>query len=206
MHAPDKFGDDLSPFRKTVAYVNKTHLPVSGFEEGVANDGYRFVFPLFESQGYIGSVELSFSAYVLADFLKSEFLDTRFIIARKSIIRQNPNYIPSDIDPDFVTDRRYLENSRLFPHDERFRSRLRQNPAAPFSLDETIDGNTYIETFLPIQNSITKSTDAYMVILSPAPPGGDRSDAKAGHPACERELRRDGAIARRRCRITPQTR
>ena len=61
MHRPEKFGDNLTGFRDTVAYVNREHLPIDGFEEGKIYNGYRFVFPITASdKTHLGSVEMSF--------------------------------------------------------------------------------------------------------------------------------------------------
>ncbi len=166
MHAPDRYGDDLSSFRKTVVYVNDTHQRISGFEEGIANDGYRFVFPLFGEDGYIGSVELSFSAYALADFIKSGFYDTRFIISKKAIVTPNSTYVPSLVDQRFVVDHHYRHNNDAIPEDPRIHSMLTQESQKPFSFAEKIAGHHYIETFIPVKNPVTQNTDAYMIILS----------------------------------------
>lgn len=166
MHKPEKFGDDLSNFRKTVVYVNETNHRISGFEEGVANDGYRFVFPLFNKNHYLGSVELSFSAYTLSGFLQGEFLDTRFIISKKALLSTANDYIVSAIDDRFVTDKNYQDHPAPFSQDNRIKSNLSQNPDRSFSLSETTGDKTYIVTFIPVKNPVTLETDAYMVIFS----------------------------------------
>jgi len=166
IHAPEKYGDDLSAFRHTVAYVNETHHKISGFEEGVAYDGYRFVFPLFADNFYLGSVELSFSAYALSDFLNREFLDTRFIIARKALLSSSDDYVTSSVDADFVIDRNHLDQTGVFASDNRFKTISSQNPDISFSLDKTIGTKSYTETFIPVQNPVTHTTDAYMVIYA----------------------------------------
>ncbi len=57
LHKPEKYGDDLSNFRKTVVEVAKTKMPVSGLEVGKAGVGIRSVYPMFNNGKYIGSVE-----------------------------------------------------------------------------------------------------------------------------------------------------
>lgn len=57
-HKPDKFGDDLSKFRKTVVKTNQTKQPVEGIEVGVAGPGLRVVYPVFYNGKHVGSVEL----------------------------------------------------------------------------------------------------------------------------------------------------
>ncbi len=57
LHKPNKFGDNLSKFRKTVVEVARTKMPVSGLEVGEAGLGLRLVYPVFYNSKYIGSVE-----------------------------------------------------------------------------------------------------------------------------------------------------
>ncbi|MBF0422552.1 MAG: hypothetical protein HQL73_06125 [Magnetococcales bacterium] len=58
VHQPDKFGDDLASFRQTVVVANQTQKPVVGLEVGRAGPGLRVVYPVFQGQRHIGSVEL----------------------------------------------------------------------------------------------------------------------------------------------------
>ncbi len=164
MHAPSRYGDNLSTFRHTVVYVNDTHMKISGFEEGIASNGYRFVFPLYEEEHYLGSVELSFSAFALSDFLKNEFIDTRFIIAKRALIKPDSDYVTSLIDSRFVTERSY--NSALPSPLSGYSIALDPHHAQKFSIPARKENSIYIETFLPVKNPVTDTTDAYMIILS----------------------------------------
>ncbi|MCA1980715.1 MAG: methyl-accepting chemotaxis protein [Calditerrivibrio sp.] len=56
-HKPEKFGDDLSKFRKTVVKTNDTKKPVEGIEVGVGGPGLRVVYPVFYNGKHVGSVE-----------------------------------------------------------------------------------------------------------------------------------------------------
>ncbi|KWT84036.1 cache domain-containing protein [Candidatus Magnetominusculus xianensis] len=56
VHKPEKYGDDLSSFRKTVTAVNTTKKPVSGLEAGREGLGLRIVYPVTEGGSHIGSV------------------------------------------------------------------------------------------------------------------------------------------------------
>jgi len=60
-HKPEKFGDDLSSFRKTVVETNKTLAPISGLEKGVAGLGIRGIMPVFNQGQHVGSVEFGLS-------------------------------------------------------------------------------------------------------------------------------------------------
>jgi len=61
LHKPEKFGDDLSSFRRTVVNVNETRKPVTGLEGGVAGLGVRGVVPVFNAGKHVGSVEFGMS-------------------------------------------------------------------------------------------------------------------------------------------------
>ena len=60
-HKPEKYGDDLSSFRKTVVEVNKAKQPVQGIEKGVAGLGIRGITPIFYKGSHLGSVEAGMS-------------------------------------------------------------------------------------------------------------------------------------------------
>ena len=57
-HRPEKFGDDLSGFRRTVLDANAEGAPVGGLERGRAGVGIRGVVPVRSDGEHIGSVEV----------------------------------------------------------------------------------------------------------------------------------------------------
>ncbi|MEE9492459.1 MAG: methyl-accepting chemotaxis protein [Gammaproteobacteria bacterium] len=61
IHKPEKYGDDLSSFRKTVVQVNQNRDTISGLEAGVAGIGIRGVVPVFQDNRHLGSVEFGLS-------------------------------------------------------------------------------------------------------------------------------------------------
>ena len=72
-HKPDKFGDDLKEFRESINDISKNHNYIEGFEEGRIINSYRFIFPLFYNNEYIGSVETSVSIYDLLKEIQNNF-------------------------------------------------------------------------------------------------------------------------------------
>ncbi len=58
IHKPEKFGDDLSAFRKTVVNVNQKQIVQAGIEVGKYGASIRVVYPLYYAEKHIGSVEL----------------------------------------------------------------------------------------------------------------------------------------------------
>jgi len=61
VHKPEKFGDDLSSFRKTVVATNGNKEVVQGLEKGVAGLGIRGISPVYNNGQHIGSVEFGMS-------------------------------------------------------------------------------------------------------------------------------------------------
>ncbi len=174
LHAPQLYGDDLSDFRATVVYVNTTHRPIGGFEEGISSNGFRFVFPLRQAGEYLGSVEISFDAYVLSDYLRNDHIDTRFIINKEALLhgkyaRSLPsNYQASKIDKDFVTIRDVEEKRIPLLPDIRFHRHYSDAKLMKksFAISQKIGEKRYVENFIPILNPVTHRLSAYLVIVS----------------------------------------
>ena len=61
VHKPEKFGDDLSGFRKTVLVTNNRQERVRGLERGVAGLGMRGISPISYQGEHQGSVEFGMS-------------------------------------------------------------------------------------------------------------------------------------------------
>lgn len=58
LHKIEKYGDDLSEFRKTVVEANRQKVQIVGIEVGVGDLGVRVVRPIFDTEGnHLGSVE-----------------------------------------------------------------------------------------------------------------------------------------------------
>ena len=86
VHQPEKFGDDLSSFRKTVVDFETTRMQRSlGLEGGVAGLGIRGIVPLNAADRHVGSVEfgLSFGQQFFEQFKKSRGVDIVFHLANK---------------------------------------------------------------------------------------------------------------------------
>jgi methyl-accepting chemotaxis protein len=68
LHQVDKYGDDLSKFRKTVVQANQDRKAVIGLEVGRGGPGTRAVYPVSYEGRFIGTVELGGSiAGILKD-------------------------------------------------------------------------------------------------------------------------------------------
>ena len=139
MHRPEKHGDSLKGIRESVDFVQKYHEPYFGFEEGRIYNGFRYVFPLFLDEEFLGSVEVSFDIYSIMDnyfnlfnVKRVNFLLSKDIIQEKVFASERSNYIKSPVDG-FYFDRLVIEklnkiNKKIVP-DEKSREKL-ENLAA----------------------------------------------------------------------------
>ncbi|MEW5728269.1 MAG: methyl-accepting chemotaxis protein [Pseudomonadota bacterium] len=88
-HMPNKFGDDLSSFRRTVVEANRDHKAVMGLENGVGGMGIRAVLPVSRDGLHIGTVEFGMNfGQALADGFKRQFGVDVTIAAAKSAVKQ----------------------------------------------------------------------------------------------------------------------
>ncbi len=83
LHKLEKFGDDLSSFRKTVIATNSEKKNVVGLEKGVAGLGIRGISPVFFEGRHIGSVEfgMSFGQPFFENFKKRHNVDISLYIS-----------------------------------------------------------------------------------------------------------------------------
>lgn len=89
MHKEDRFGDDLSKIRYSLAYVNEYKTRLSGFEEGRTSHAFRVVYPLFLRGEYIGAMEILFSSTMLQNYsMRASNMHTHFIV-NKNVFKTN---------------------------------------------------------------------------------------------------------------------
>lgn len=89
---PEKFGDDLSGFRKTILAVKETRKPLVAIEVGVAGLELRGIAPIESGGDYIGSVEFMQGLNSVVKDLQKNFgtelvigLDNRFLENAKEL-------------------------------------------------------------------------------------------------------------------------
>lgn len=177
-HRPNKYGDNLTNIRHTVAFVNQYQKAISGFEEGRIYNGYRFVYPLKYNDIYLGSVETSVSMESIINDLKKELhSDTDFII-KKSVVDKNvieeekDNYTTCSIDKDFYheinisnSDKHNIEpiiKEYLTKNNSKIREFIKSGEI--FNFYNKYNDDYYITTYLPVKNAITNQTIAYIII------------------------------------------
>lgn len=175
---PDKYGDNLTNVRLTVAYVNEHHKSISGFEEGRIYNGYRFVYPLEYNGIYLGSVETSVSMKSIINDVKKELSSEVDFIIKKSVVEnkvfeeEKNNYFSCTTDNYFYHEKSIVndENQYIEPILKNYykenpieiRNKLNSNEI--FNFYSKYNDDYYITTYLPIKNVISNQTVAYIII------------------------------------------
>ncbi len=176
MHRPSKFGDNLSKARLTVKYVNEHKKYIDGFEEGKIFNGFRFVYPLFDAQKHIGSVEISFSALAFIQAvvksykIKSNFIINKDIVAQKVFDDEQSNYVQSPL-PQYYFQRSIIEYLKVD---------YSKRPVLKYLSDDIhariLTGDSFssydrhrdeVVTFIPLKNPITGDAIAAITFRSP---------------------------------------
>jgi len=176
MHKPEKFGDDLTKFRPSVAIVNKTKKPSEGFEVGKIVHGFRFVYPLFKASKHIGSMEVSFSSEKLMNTILSNsnnIIDSHFLVSKEEVEKnmweeyRNSLYSLSRENPKFLIETRthYSQNETVVNESNKIILNNMQKGIS-FSISSIYNHETSVGTFIPIQNIDADQVIAYMVVYS----------------------------------------
>ncbi len=176
MHRPNKYGDNLTKDRLTVKFVNENKKFIDGFEEGKIFNGFRFVYPLFKDEKYLGSVEISFSAlFFIKEMVENYKVKTNFfinkeIVGDKVFKSEKSNYQQSLLDPYLVQKSiiKYLgEDLQNKTITNEFKTKiyngLKKNKI--FSITYNNDINIIV-TIIPLHNPITKNLVAFLSIKS----------------------------------------
>jgi len=178
MHKPSKYGDFLGDVRYTFSYVNRTHKPTTGFEQGRTAHAFRNVFPLFKDDIYLGAYEISYtSESVQENLLKinkihSHFLVNKNIFKSKIWDRENQvqKYIPSVEHKDYMFtvintinhhDLQILKYKILEPHRGWIDKEI--DNSEEFAIYENVGDFVKVVAFVAIKDMETKKTLAYIV-------------------------------------------
>jgi diguanylate cyclase (GGDEF)-like protein/PAS domain S-box-containing protein len=180
-HKPTKFGDNLSDIRDSVKYVNEQRKPTSGFEEGRIFNGYRYVYPLFYEDAYLGSVEVSSSLLSVKEIYEShnnlhlDFILTKEIVLRKVFKDQQKNYASYYNMKHFLIQRSLKKaNEQHFlksenNHEEAIVQLLDevkgQKTIQTHSRSKLIDGVLYTLDFIPLYNDFNAEKVGYAVVF-----------------------------------------
>ncbi|MEA2049499.1 MAG: ATP-binding protein [Campylobacterota bacterium] len=167
-HKLENYGDSLKNYRYSVEQVNKTHKKINGLEIGKILPGFRYVYPLFDSNNsYIGSVENSFSIMAFINQLDSLYnIHTHFILSKEQVDKninkdemhnfvtavENERFYKLNTENCTVGDKRRIVKEVLFGgiYEDIVTDGI--NSKDPFSFEFIIKGVTKIVTFLPVHD------------------------------------------------------
>lgn len=155
-HKPEKYGDDLTDSRNSVKIVNTEHHPVSGFEVGKVQSGFRHVFPIASEGYHVGSVEVSVTVKAISEAMRQ--LDPGkeyFFFLNKKLIEpflfkeQKWLYSTSSLHPEYLIE----DANILLPNSPQPLS------AAATAINEKLRKNEHIQSALHRGETITVATD-----------------------------------------------
>ena len=183
-HSPENFGDNLYEFRESIRIVNDEQRQISGFEEGRVNNGYRFMYPLFYNNTFVGSAEVSVSMATIITTLSDLYQNNYYYfmikksIVDKSALHENlDNYETSFFSEEYYFDKNVNEltlasNGLLSEVDlqlilghinDKYNNLLSLEDS--FSIIEKFKGVHYQLCFLSIKN-ISNLHTGYLITVS----------------------------------------
>lgn len=186
-HAPDKFADSLAEIRPGVTMVNTDRRALHGFETGRFGLGFRYLYPLFDNEQHIGSVEVGVTFRAICEAMAGidpgrEYLLTmrRDLIDRRIFSEQRRLYVESPVHASFLVEDPSLRlpgaPSPPSPVLRQLNQKLRGRPdvesgmigGETFSVVLTIDEHDWAISFVPAKNIAGESV-AYLVAYSRTP-------------------------------------
>jgi len=189
MHRPEEYGDPAHDVRPILAEVQQTGQPLSGFETGRLQQGFRYVYPIEREDRVLGTIEFSISFTAIREEMERvaalEGTRYRFIVRRDRVEDKlfpafRTLYAPSRLSPDyFVEDpRSTLRNEPTFqslpPAILALDRRLSEWDAVRYDMDEgrafgvfaRAAGRSFAVNFLPVEDSQGEQV-AYVVAYTP---------------------------------------
>ncbi|MEY4505279.1 MAG: hypothetical protein RL154_1579 [Pseudomonadota bacterium] len=162
MHKPECFGDSLVGIRPTVETVNKYKKNISGFEEGRIFNGFRYVYPIFDGDKHIGSVETSIASSKIVEKLTANSTANYQIIFNKQKVQNsvwkedfNKNYQTSTISNAFVIESKRVPEFKTLDSLDKIvaiDSAKQLGLNSSFVCKADFNKTKYIVTFMPIKN------------------------------------------------------
>ncbi len=174
MHRPETYGDNLFEQRAIIKQASQKQKYLSGFEAGRVYCAYRFVYPLFYKNQYIGLGELSISPCSMQNILNTafpsnyhEFIIRKDFVDKVTLDSEKSNYMTSLISEDFYYDQEaYLANSEYWTKSEselinKLIAKIKNDPLLlksmrnleDFAVEGKVDRVNYLVSFVLIKDS-----------------------------------------------------
>lgn len=173
MHRPELYGDDLGKIRPSIEYISKTHKSIDTFELGKLSNGFRFVYPIFKKDVYVGSVEISFSTLSVLTKMMRDYDVLANTLVKKTLtddcLENKECYIQSPLE-EFYFEKTVLnvlgDKFNLPNNVEEMRKKLgkRLRDKKLFSIYNRFQDR--VITFIPISHKLTDGLVAYIMLNS----------------------------------------
>jgi diguanylate cyclase (GGDEF)-like protein len=181
-YRPEKYGDSLKGFRKSLEIVQELKSPVSCFEIGRAVHAFRNVFPLYYKGIFVGTVDIAYHANSIISGIEMalpvyiEFLIDCNSIQKNLYKEEQKNYIRSSIFDGYFIDKEveiFNESAEKIKREvqninkrdlENIKINLKKGKS--FSTNLKIKDKSYLITFINIRNCEGENI-AYFVIYKP---------------------------------------
>lgn len=173
MHRPELFGDDLGAIRPSIAHISKTHQFMDTFELGKLSNGFRFIYPLFKNDVYVGSVEISFSTLSVLTKMMRDYDVLANTLVKKTLtddcLENKECYVQSPLE-EFYFEKTVLnvlgDKFNLPNNVEEMRKKIGQRlrDKKLFSVYNRFQDR--VITFIPISHKITNELVAYIMLNS----------------------------------------
>ena len=180
-YKPERYGDFLLDKRSAIRIAQSEKREVQCFEAGSLISGFRYIYPLFLQQNFLGTVEITISTKAILDALytldnSSEYA---FIVSKESAFaslfpEQRFLYKDSTLNQHFVmedTEAKLPDSPKaLSPNAQHINTLLSHNKplhyalehSKPYSLYTTLNEQTFAVTFLPMK-SIEGKLSGYLI-------------------------------------------
>ena len=177
LHNPKKFGDDLSKIRKTVNYMVENKRRVEAFEVGRSYPAYRFLYPIFYNNQFIGSVEIAYPLEIIVNKIEQVYKLHSHILLKSSIIEKNKffneykkDYSISSEHPNYS----YLNDIHVKKEHIHDKDYLKQNPDVIENIYTNINNNKSFGLTLALtkkdfvkEANISKNKEYYLMSFLP---------------------------------------
>lgn len=110
-HKLDKYGDSLIGIRSTLEAAHRDKKQTDGFEEGKIFNGFRYVYPYFYKNTFVGSVEISISYNSILKIVNESYNQKGFFIIKDDVVKSKvfddelDNYKVTEFSKDFLYDK-----------------------------------------------------------------------------------------------------
>ncbi|MFA0889785.1 MAG: GGDEF domain-containing protein [Synergistales bacterium] len=110
MHDPGKFGDNILAESELQKIALRYRIPAQGFQPGAVFSLYRYSFPLFMGNAFLGSAEFGLSSAVMAEQLKRQFPGHYTLLLNREVLdplltpETRSNFVPSRLSAQYIED------------------------------------------------------------------------------------------------------